>query len=379
MPGVMDSVPWPKPFLRFALPLSLANLDFLAVLSATGCELNVRFYDKFILHMILPVGCLIMIVLAYMTAKLCCIKKGDIEKEVKVKEISSKVTILIILFLYPGLSTKIFTMFKCKSIDGIKDGQLLVEDYAQTCNVGEHATYQLLAIIFLCLYVIGIPASMFFLLWRNKKHLHDESSSKHHLIKNALGGMYSQYEPKYWWFEIFLLLNKTMMCGGLVMFKPGTSIQVLVATLIMLCHLLVVKDLKPYESDGEDYSSFLSSLTLTLTTLGAFALITDNPDPTKKTFDSDALAYVMVGISVSCIASQIGIAIFFDCGVWDRLRCGDVGAGNKKCGNSSTSSTQVLPVEKSEVALSRSGKKKVVVKQSDVDDAESLKSWGEKS
>ena len=46
---------------------------------------------------------------------------------------------------------------------------------------------------------------------------------KHHLIKNALGGMYSQYEPKYWWFEIFLLLNKTMMCGGLVMFKPGTS------------------------------------------------------------------------------------------------------------------------------------------------------------
>ena len=246
-------------------------------------------------------------------------------------------------------------MFKCRSIDGI-DGQLLVEDYAQTCNFGEHATFQLLAAIFLCFYVIGIPASMFFLLWRNKKHLHDESSQKHHLIKNALGGMYSQYEPKYWWFEIFLLLNKTMMCGGLVMFKPGTSMQVLAATLIMLCHLLVVLKIAPYASNGEDYSSFLSSLTLTLTTFGAFALMTDNPNPTKKTFDSDVLAYVMVGISASCIVSQIGITIFIDCGLWDRMRDNAVkrdggvdGKVRSKKNKGSTpsaggSKTQVMPV-----------------------------------
>ena len=105
MPGVMDGVPWPKPFLQFALPLGLANLDFLAVLAETGCSLNVRFYDKFILHMLLPIGCVIVIVLACLIAKLCCIKKGDVEKEVQVKEISSKTVILIILCLYPGLST----------------------------------------------------------------------------------------------------------------------------------------------------------------------------------------------------------------------------------------------------------------------------------
>jgi hypothetical protein len=229
-------------------------------------------------------------------------------------------------------------MFKCKSIKGI-EGLLLVEDYQQTCQTGEHVTYTLLAIIFLCLYVIGIPVTMFFLLWRNKKHLHDNASPKHHLIKNALGGMYMQYEPKYWWFEIFLLVNKTMMCGGLVMFKPGTSIQVLVATLIMLCHLLVVKDLKPYESNGEDYSSFLSSLTLTLTTLGGFALMTDIPKPGEtKTFDSEALAYVLVGISVACIVSQILITIFVDCGLWDRIT-------NKKKsdGDGGSGTTKVIP------------------------------------
>ena len=243
------------------------------------------------------------------------------------------------LIYFDNNGSKIFTMFKCKSIDGIDDGQLLMEDYTQTCASGEHVTYQLLGIVFLCVYVIGIPFGMFLILWRNKKHLHDEASPKHHLIKNALGGMYTQYEPKYWWFEIFLLINKTMMCGGLVMFRPGTSIQVLVATLIMLVHLLVVKDLKPYESDGEEYSSFLSSFTLTLTTLGGFALMTDNPKPGEaKTFDSDALAYVLVGISIACIVSQIAITILIDCGIWARIT-------NKKrsSGDSDGGTTKVVP------------------------------------
>ena len=39
-----------------------------------------------------------------------------------------------------------------------------------------------------------------------------------------------------------------------------------------------------------------------------------------KTFDSEALAYVLVSISVLCIVSQIGITIFIDCGLWNRLR-----------------------------------------------------------
>merc|ERR1711865_731053 len=234
------------------------------------------------LHMILPVGCLLVIVLAYFIAKKCCVKKNDIEKQEHMKETASKAVILVILLIFPGLATKIFTIFKCKTIEGIP-GSLLVEDYDQHCYEGEHFTYMIAGGIFLCLYVLGIPLIMFLLLWRNKKHLHDEKSPKHHIIKNALGGMYTQYEPSYWWFEIFLLTNKTMMCGGLVMAAPGTPLQVLIATLIMMSHLLVVLKLSPYKSTGEDTSSFFSSLTLTLTTIGGIVLMTDgNSDGSEK-------------------------------------------------------------------------------------------------
>ena len=45
----------------------------------------------------------------------------------------------------------------------------------------------------------------------------------------------------------------------------------------------------------------------------------------------------------------------------------------------STSSTQVLPVEESAVAVDRSGNKIVAGKQSDVDDADIVKNWGKQS
>ena len=135
-------------------------------------------------------------------------------------------------------------------------------------------------------------------------------------------------------------MNKTVMCGGLVMAAPGTPLQVLIATLIMLSHLLVVLKLAPYESDGEDSSSFLSSLTLTLTTIGGIVLIMDGGgDVSKKSFNSEALAYILIAITVLCIASQIGITIFVDCGVWEK-RCGK----NKNKKSNKEGETKVLPI-----------------------------------
>ena len=205
---------------------------------------------------------------------------------------------------------------------------------------------------------MGIPLFMFLLLWRNKQHLHDEKSPRHHLVKSALGGMYTQYEPSYWWFEIFLLLNKTIMCGGLVMAAPGTPLQVLIAILVMLCHLLVTLRLAPYESDGEDVSAFLSALTLTLTTIGGMVLMMDSPDVAtgETSFNSAVLAHLLVGISALCIVSQIGITVFIDCGVWERWSNrknnnagGAKGAATMSSSNSNKkqSSSKVVPVSKS--------------------------------
>jgi uncharacterized membrane protein len=191
MPNVLDSVPWPIEFMQVAIPLGIFNLDFLAVLSKNNCGLSVSFFDRFTIHMILPICCLLHILVACFIARLCRSKSK--RKRSQINEATSKIVILVVLLLFPGLSTKVFQMWKCQRIDGIEQ-HLLVQDFSISCYEGEHVIYSLLAVTFLFVYVLGIPLIIFVLLWRNRKHFFDEKSPKHHWVKTALGGLFTQCE-----------------------------------------------------------------------------------------------------------------------------------------------------------------------------------------
>ena len=320
MPSVLNGVPWPTFFLTFTNPLTSLNFDLLGSLSDVSCRLSIRFFDQFLLHMIMPLCLILMVLLAWIVASRCT-KKADKEKRSLLKQETSKAAIVLIMLIFPGLATKIFTMFKTVQVHGLNSethsGYVLAADYEIEAFGSEHMPYIVAAFVFLGIYVLGIPLAIFLILWKNKKHLHNEKSPRHEIVKFALGGLYSQYEHKFWWFEIFLLFNKTMMCGGLVMAAPGTPFQVLLSVLIMLFHLLVVLKLSPYVSQSEDWTSFMSSLTLTLTCICGFALMTD--DKKSPSFEREGLAVIMVGISVLCIASQVSITICVDCGLLDKI------------------------------------------------------------
>ena len=170
-----------------------------------------------------------------------------------------------------------------------------------------------------------------------------------------------------------ILLNKTMMCGGLVILSPGSPNQVVCAILIMMFHMLLVLKTAPYINDSEDWSSFSSSLGLTLTYVGALVQMLQARQ--REEFDPKDLSYAgiaMDSLPIMCVSIVVLIMIFVDCGLWNFIR----GKSKSDGGKTSTSSTQVLPVEESEVAVNLPGKKKVMVKQSDVNDAESFKNWG---
>ena len=313
MPDVLSIVPWPKVVLEFTIPLSIFNLDFLTAFSQSSCTMSVRFFDKFILHMALPVLSLLAIWVAFLVAKKC-VKKSNEKRQTYIKETVSKIAILIVLLLFPGLSTKIFQVFKCQSVNGFEQGDLLSQDFAVICHTGEHLVYVFIALGFLCLYILGIPITMLLLLWRNKNDLFQEDSPRHHFVKTSLGGLYTQYEPQYWWFELVLLLNKTLMCGGLVVLSPGSSYQVLFAILIMFFHLLAVLKLAPYHKDSEDWSSTTCTMTLMLTPLGAYAMmLRGNPN------DIRLIGTVLVVLTAICVTTCVLIMLIADCGMWERI------------------------------------------------------------
>ena len=232
-------------------------------------------------------------------------------------------------------------MFKCQMLEGgsiavdgdkiaLENGsiQRLVEDYSVICYQGDHIGYSVVGIVFLIVFVIGIPFTIFIVMKKNHKHLHDEKSEHHHMIHAALGGLYVQYHPEYWWFELVILFNKTMMCGGLVVLAPGTPIQILCAILIMLFHLLVVLKLAPYIKVSEDWSCFATTLGLFLISLGAYSMKL-KLKPTSKFF----VDVLTTTIPFVCIVVVIGITVFLDCGLLEMCRrrcgCGDQGKGDK--------------------------------------------------
>jgi hypothetical protein len=141
-------------------------------------------------------------------------------------------------------------------------------------------------------------------------------------------------EPKYWWFELMILLNKTLMCGGLVVLAPGSPLQVLFAILIMLFHLLIVMKLAPYVKDSEDWSSFFSTLGLCLLSLGAYSMMLDMEPQQRAIIDLVATVLPLV-----CISMVLCILIFVDGGVWKKIR------GKKQRSEKvKQSRTQVQPV-----------------------------------
>ena len=126
----------------------------------------------------------------------------------------------------------------------------------------------------------------------------------------TLGGLYAQYEPRFWWFELANLLTKMLMTGALVIAAPGSPVQLLAATLVMLGSVLLVLKTSPFVEDGEDVMSFVSTLSLVLTTLGGFTLIMDqrakdDDGNHTPTFDADAIGVGLVVLNCLVITVQL--------------------------------------------------------------------------
>ena len=329
MPFVLTGVHFSPFFKSMANAFGVVTLDVLALTSPFGCEYSVRFFDRLLVHLLLPVACLLSIGLAVVTVRACISKSNAHEKQMKINQAVSKIIVLIILLIFPGLSTRLFSVFKCQSFPGIEGSiSLLVADYSVNCNEAEYHMFAAVATVFVFVYIAGIPLVMFLLLWKNKKHLHNVDSDKHLLVKNALGDLYMQYEPEYWWFELMVLLNKTIMCGGLVVLSPGSPSQVFCGVLFMMFHLLLVLKLSPFLHDSEDTSSIAASLGLTLIYIGALMqmLETTYEDMENKgidKYDKENLSYVgavLDVLPVFCVCTVIGIIVVMDCGVYDRFK-----------------------------------------------------------
>ena len=80
------------------------------------------------------------------------------------------------MLCYPSISIRVFQSFRCFRVD---DHDYLESDFAVTCwKSGDHVFYVVIATVYLFGFVLGMPLFLLWEMWRNRQHLHDDTSSE---------------------------------------------------------------------------------------------------------------------------------------------------------------------------------------------------------
>lgn len=214
IPMVFDASFWPDLFVSFTLPLRLlVNVDLIRLVSFNSCFFSMHFLDRLVLHMMLPIIYCVGTGVACAVAGLCP-KKCRMRINRKYKAL--RILTFGILLMYPSCSQIILSSFKCRSVSHEQTKTVIFSVLASSPEVvcfetAHHQSILVTAFIFLFLYIVGLPLLIFMGLKANRSHLYNVKSSKHTMVRSALGTLYLPYERSYYWFELINMATKMMM------------------------------------------------------------------------------------------------------------------------------------------------------------------------
>merc|ERR1711871_1039296 len=246
-------------------------------------------------------------------------------------------------------------------------GLILSQDYSVLCFTDEHWAYLVLAMISIGVYILGMPVMLYSYLWQNRKHLHDEESAKYSAFFLSFGGVYNQYEPDKWWFELVSLFTKMTLTGALGIFMPGSPVQLCMALIITIFYLLVVLKNAPYRDGSADLWKFLSTLTIMFTMLGGLILLMDEDG---KSFSVGLIDALLMVLNLGLVIGHL-VFIFFV-----KLRHGKKNKKTQKsAGPSGSGGGNKMAVEGSKVVPVINSRNMAIPANTDKNESENLRAW----
>jgi hypothetical protein len=216
-------------------------------------------------------------------------QQGWQEVQTARKNAARQLIVLVIQLLYPKISTRTFQMFRCRDL-GQGIGNLLEADFGKECFEGVHAQYVPYAVISAVVYLVGVPVGTFYALWSNRHKLHTQ------IVQARYGELYRHYDPKWFFWEVLLMINKCMLTGAMCAIAPGTPLQLLVAVIVCASYLLLVLHASPYRGILEDRLAFGTSLSLSFSLLLGLTIVMDSPQ--KPAFNSEWMGVMLILVNV---------------------------------------------------------------------------------
>ena len=201
--------------------------------------------------------------------------------------------------VYPTLVKRGALLFACRSIG---KGQFLDEALDVQCYGPAHMTLVVsLGLPSILIFVVGFPASLLVVLRRlaQRNVLDPRSPAYNRRWVIRLGFLYAGYERRYAYWESLVLLRKAALSGFAVFLSNrGTTVQVVVALLILYaCHVVQIM-LEPLEHDWHDW---MESRSLGASLLILFACLLGDASSSQVEGELSMGASICVSLAVLVI------------------------------------------------------------------------------
>lgn len=194
--------------------------------------------------------------------------------------------------------------------------------------------------------------------------------------------------------ELIIILTKMIMTGAMSVVVPGSPIQLVLASLVMMTFTLTSLKFAPYRKRVDDWMSFMVSLVSSGNTLAGCLLIMDKmivDSGGKPNFNPEVMEALLLTVNIGLLAIQLIVMVLIKYGCWrklmktacaEKLLCGctedssnfdarqDVGAA----GGRRISPRKVVP-ENSSAGGAADGISGRVGDEED-ENAEALRAWG---
>ena len=293
------SVPWPSTFRNMMDVLrSICNMDFVGFFAGFGCLFSNSFAVKFWVHMMTLPVLLTLIGISWSVAQ----RRVAAEDRKTMKDRLVKITALLTFLMYPGLGMTIFSVWKCMSIEG---ELYFVEDFSQVCFQGKHLVLTTFAVLFLILYIVGMPAMLWWRLYTHRneiKQRFDRPINPH--VEARFGHLFMPYEPGFWYGELIEMAKKLMLTAGLSMFAKDSVIQLLLGILICFAHFGYMTKKQPFVDRLDDVLSQCAGIQIFLTLqIGLVLKVGQSNDQGIVDVVLVGLTLVVLGFGIFCLAS----------------------------------------------------------------------------
>ena len=280
---------------------------------STQCAIGWNYYQRFIVYLSMPIGYLILTILALTIAN--CVNKCIISKKRKsirpanllnfdknhptdMKFISKwlKTSAVVGLFLmYPTVIKNLLQIINCTQVN---NRYYLNKDFNIVCYEGIHQVYAYVAYIFIFIYGFGIPYGAFHFLYNYRNRLYSSN------VVSSLKFIYIEYKPNRYYWEMVIMFRKiAIIFMSVFLFSRDTSrYQMIIASwLVQFCLFLHIA-YQPYDTITEFGQLCnrleIMSLSSLVVTLNSGIVFGTNKDNYKLGFFESILSVAVLFINV---------------------------------------------------------------------------------